>query len=142
MSGGSKCLSTNIGFAACDNESVIEYLRVMSSTYLFTNAINPPQGATALAQLRILKSEYGNRLRKKVLQNCMYARQKFTEKGFKCIGNPSPILPVFVGNELVCRVLVKMMMEEGVHVNGVEFPVVSIGQARLRVNLMPQHTFE
>jgi glycine C-acetyltransferase len=30
----------------------------------------------------------------------------------------------------------------GIHVNGIEFPVVSIGQARLRVNLMPQHTKE
>ena len=28
----------------------------------------------------------------------------------------------------------------GVHVNGIEYPVVKIGQARLRVNLMPQHT--
>lgn len=27
-----------------------------------------------------------------------------------------------------------------VHVNGIEFPVVKTGQARLRVNLMPQHT--
>jgi len=29
-----------------------------------------------------------------------------------------------------------------VHVNGIEFPVVKMGQARLRVNLMPQHTRE
>ena len=28
----------------------------------------------------------------------------------------------------------------GVHVNGIEYPVVKPGQARLRVNLMPQHT--
>lgn len=32
------------------------------------------------------------------------------------------------------------MSKVGIHVNGIEFPVVSIGQARLRVNLMPQHT--
>ena len=32
------------------------------------------------------------------------------------------------------------MLDTGVHVNGIEFPVVKIGQARLRVNLMPQHT--
>lgn len=32
------------------------------------------------------------------------------------------------------------MMDTGVHVNGIEYPVVKIGQARLRVNLMPQHT--
>lgn len=30
----------------------------------------------------------------------------------------------------------------GVHVNGIEFPVVKIGQARLRVSIMPQHTKE
>lgn len=28
----------------------------------------------------------------------------------------------------------------GVHVNGIEYPVVKIGQARLRVSVMPQHT--
>lgn len=33
-----------------------------------------------------------------------------------------------------------MRVIEGVHVNGIEYPVVKIGQARLRVNLMPTHT--
>jgi len=32
------------------------------------------------------------------------------------------------------------MMDLGVHVNGIEFPVVKVGQARLRVGLIPQHT--
>lgn len=31
------------------------------------------------------------------------------------------------------------MMDNGVHVNGIEYPVVGIGQARLRLNLMPKH---
>ena len=34
----------------------------------------------------------------------------------------------------------RLMMDNGIHVNGIEYPVVKIGQARLRVNLMPQHT--
>lgn len=34
------------------------------------------------------------------------------------------------------------MMDMGIHVNGIEYPVVKVGQARLRVNLMPQHTHE
>ncbi len=34
------------------------------------------------------------------------------------------------------------MMDLGVHVNGIEFPVVKMGQARLRVSLLPQHTKE
>lgn len=31
-------------------------------------------------------------------------------------------------------------MDLGVHVNGIEYPVVKIGQARIRVSLTPQHT--
>lgn len=33
-------------------------------------------------------------------------------------------------------------MDNGVHVNGIEYPVVAENEARLRLNLMPQHTFE
>jgi glycine C-acetyltransferase len=53
---GSKCLSTNIGFAACEDWRVIEYLKYYSTAYMFTNAINPVQAATSLANLRILRS--------------------------------------------------------------------------------------
>jgi len=41
MSGGSKCLSTNMGWAACNNKDVIDYLKFFSSAYMFTNSINP-----------------------------------------------------------------------------------------------------
>ncbi len=33
-------------------------------------------------------------------------------------------------------------MDNGVHVNCVEFPIVKMGEARIRANLMPQHTKE
>lgn len=62
--------------------------------------------------------------------------------GRKVFGNPCAILPLFVGNEIICRLVSRIMMDKGVHVNGIEFPVVKIGQARLRVSLMPQHTKE
>jgi len=71
---GSKCLSTNIGFVGCDNPKVIEYLKYFSTAYMYTNAINPVQAATSLANLRILRSELGNQLRKQVLQNYNYLR--------------------------------------------------------------------
>lgn len=43
---------------------------------MFTNAINPVQAATSLAQLHILRSEHGRQLRKKVMENYNYLRQK------------------------------------------------------------------
>jgi glycine C-acetyltransferase len=41
---------------------------------MFTNAINPVQAATSLANLRILKSEMGRQLRVKVIENYHYLR--------------------------------------------------------------------
>jgi glycine C-acetyltransferase len=139
---GSKTLSTNIGFVGCNNEIVIEYLKYYSTAYMFTNAINPVQAATSLANLRILRSELGKQLRRKVMENYNYLRAKLEAKGYKIYGNPCPILPLYVGNEVVCRLVSRIMMDLGVHVNGIEYPVVKMGQARLRVNLMPQHTKE
>jgi len=34
-------IGTNIGFVGCDNEDVIEYLKIFSPTYMFVNAISP-----------------------------------------------------------------------------------------------------
>jgi glycine C-acetyltransferase len=137
---GSKTLSTNIGFAACEDPRVIEYLKIFSTAYMFTNAINPVQAATSLANLRILGSEEGRQRRRKVIENYLYLRERLEATGNYIFGKPCAILPLLVGNEFVCRMVCRLMMDNGIHVNGIEFPVVSIGKARLRVNLMPQHT--
>lgn len=49
MGGGSKCLSTNLGWVGCTNRAVIEYMKVHCTAYMFTNAVNPVQCATALS---------------------------------------------------------------------------------------------
>jgi glycine C-acetyltransferase len=108
---GSKTLSTNIGFVACDDVCVIEYMKIFSTSYMFTNAINPIQAATSLANLRILSSELGKQLRRKVLENYKYLRAKLEAKGYTIFGNPCPILPLRVGNEIVCRLISRLMMD-------------------------------
>ena len=73
-------------------------------------------------------------------ENYIYMRGRLEDKGHKIIGNPCAIMPVFIGNEIVSRLVSRIMMDKGVHVNGIEYPVVKIGQARLRVCMLPQHT--
>lgn len=92
-----------------------------------------------MSQLRILKSHKGYIIRAKVIENYKYAKEKLIKLGYETIGQPSPILIVYIGNELICRIVCRLMMDNGVHVNGIEYPVVGIGQARLRLNLMPKH---
>lgn len=126
MSGGSKCLSTNVGFAACNDPDVIDYLKFFASAYMFTNSINPIQCTTALAQLRILRGGLGARLRKKVLENYHYMSKELRSRGYKILGYPCPIMPLLVGQEFVCRIVTRLMLDEGIHCNGIEYPIVKM----------------
>ena len=80
---------------------------------MFTNAINPVQAATSLANLRILRSEMGKQLRVKVLENYHYLRGELEKNGRKVFGNPCAICPVFIGNEIVSRLVSRLMMDMG-----------------------------
>ena len=109
---GSKCLSTNIGFVGVKHPKVIEVLK-HASCYSHATTINPAQSATSLAQLRILRSEQGVQRRKKVTENYKYVRKLLEDNGRTILGNPGAILIVFVGNEVVCRLVARIMMDMG-----------------------------
>jgi glycine C-acetyltransferase len=110
---GSKCLSTNIGFIGVKDRRILELLRYMSAPYLNATVINPVQAATSLAQLRILRSLEGFQRRQKVVENYNYLRARLEQIGTKIFGNPCAIMPVFVGNEVVCRLVSRIMMDRG-----------------------------
>jgi glycine C-acetyltransferase len=142
MGSGSKTLSTNIGFAGCNDERVIEYLRYFSPPYMFSNVVAPPQCAAALNNLRILRSDQGVQLRKQVMANSVYLRDHLQAKGYEVLGNPSPIVILILGDEVFCRIVVRLMLDNNVIVNGIEFPIVAKGKARLRLQLQATHTKE
>ena len=112
----------------------------MTDSYSNATCINPVQAATSLAQLNILRNPEGVERRRKVTENYKYMRGVLESKGFTIIGQPCAIMIVFIGNEVISRLVCRIMMDRGVHVNGIEYPVVKYGQARLRVCLLPQHT--
>ena len=116
---GSKCLSTNIGFIGSKDEKLMEMIRHMSEPFLNATCINPAQAATSLAQLNILRNQEGVDRRKKVTENYIYLRSLLESKGHKIIGNPCAIMPVFIGNEVISRLVSRIMMDKGVHVNGI-----------------------
>jgi len=58
------------------------------------------------------------------------------------VGNPSPIVILLTGDELVNRIINRLMLNDNVVVNGIEFPIVPKGKARLRLQLQATHTKE
>ena len=55
----------------------------------------------------------GRQLRKKVLENYHYLKNELAKNGRVVFGNPCAILPVFIGNEVVSRLVSRLMMDMG-----------------------------
>lgn len=108
---GSKTTSINYGFICAEPFYVPEYMKYFAASYMFTNAINPVQANTALATLRIVSSEEGKILRKRLLSNCNYLRAQLQKRGYAPLGRESGFVCVEVGDEVVSRIIVRMLMD-------------------------------
>lgn len=144
LGSGSKTLGVNFGFIALPGAkgNVTHFWKYFCSTYMFTNAINPIQCNSGLATLRMARSELGRQLRGQVLSNSTYLREKIAAKGLQPLGRASPFVCVKVGSDVLARIILRIMMENGVFVTLIEFPQIKRGEAVIRMSLTPEHTHE
>lgn len=140
MGSFSKTFATNGGFVACAQRSARRQLQLYAGPHMFSNALSPMQAAVALECLRIATSGEGDGLRADLLRNAVELRALLACSGLHCLGGPSPIVPVWTGPESAARVAGMLLARDSVFVNPVEFPGVPLGAARLRLQLMAQHT--
>ena len=81
-------------------------------------------------------------LREQLRENTQYFRKEMTAMGFDIIAGNHPIVPVMIGNEIKNMELAKAVNELGIFCVGFSFPVVPIGQARIRLQMSASHTKE
>ena len=125
---------------ACSERSVRRQLQLFAGPHMFSNALSPVQAATVLECLRIATGEEGERLRADLMRNAVELRALLQEEGLRCLGKPSPIVPLLLGPESATRIAGMLLARRQVFVNPMEFPGVPLGAARLRLQLMAQHT--
>lgn len=142
MGSFSKTFASNGGFVACNARHIKEYLRYYSSPNTFSNALSPVQSAIVLKAFEIIESKEGDALRSDLMDNILLLRQLLAQSGFETYGEPSPIVCVKLGNEGTARLTARQLTPLGLVANLVEFPAVPKGQARLRMQVMANHTRE
>lgn len=140
MGSFSKTFASNGGFVAAHSPAVKQYLKFYGGPHIFSNALSPVQCAVVSAALRIVRSSEGDVLRRQLMQVSRSLRGALQDQGITCLGMPSPINPVVVGEERVAAVAAKMIAERGVLANLVEYPAVPLGKARFRMQAMATHT--
>jgi len=120
------------GFVAGKRE-VIDWMRQKATPYLFSLALAPPLAAAAHAALEIV--ERGQAPLDALHARIAYVKKELELRGFKVLGGEHPALAVFVGGVVALQKMVNALYEKGVHVNGVCYPVVPEGQARIRLEI-------
>jgi glycine C-acetyltransferase len=142
MGSFSKTFGSNGGFVACNSVAVKQYLKFYGSSATFSNALSPVQAATVTKAFEIVQSEKGQHLRSVMLKRTGQMRNALSAARLQCIGNPSPIVPVRVGDEALARLVSRHLPALEVIANLVEYPAVAKGDARLRLQMMPTHSVE
>ena len=140
MGAFSKTFSSNGGFLAAHNLSVKQFVSVYGGSYTFSNALSPVQTAVVNEAISIARSEEGDRLRNKLFDNIHRLRDGFAAEGLECLGDPSPIVPVSVGDEKLAKWTSRALEKNGLIANLVEYPAVARGRARFRFQVMASHS--
>jgi len=140
MGSFSKTFASNGGFVACKSRAVKEYLRFYSAPATFSNALSPVQAATILKAFEIVDSFEGRALRLAMMTNILTLRDRLREAGLDYYGDPSAIVCVKMGSEGLARLVSRRLPELGLVANLVEFPAVPKGAARIRMQVMANHS--
>jgi len=127
------------GFTAARKE-VVQTLRQKSRPYLFSNSLAPAIAGASLAVLQRLSSS--TELRDRLHANTAYFRQAINELGFTIQPGSHPVVPVMLFDAPLAQKFAQRLYELGVLVTGFFYPVVPMGQARVRVQLSAAHTTE
>ena len=135
----SKSLASLGGFIAGDR-NVIHYLKHFSRSLIFSASIPPASAAAALAALDILRRE-PDRIRA-LWDNTRYMASCLVSMGYDLGKSETPILPVFIRNDMDTFRYTSELMRKGMFVNPVVSPAVPADASLIRVSLMATHTRE
>ena len=135
----SKSLGTIGGFVAADKE-IINYLKHNSRTLIFSASITPASTGCVLAALDVMAEETWRM--EALWRNTRQALEGFRQAGFEIGPTQSPIIPLYVRDNLKTFRLTRMLMDDGVFVNPVVAPAVPPEDTLIRYSLMATHTPE
>ena len=135
----SKSFASLGGFIAADKE-VINYIKHNSRSLIFSASMTPASAAAVLASIEIMENE-PERI-KHLWDITAYALNGFKSAGFDTGKSETPIIPLFIRDDIKSLQLTQILLAEGIFVNPVVSPAVPKEDCLIRYSLMATHTKE
>ncbi len=133
----SKAIGALGGYVA-GSQSLIDFLHHKARPFLFSTSHPPSVTATCLAALDVLESDPG--LIERLWDNTRVFKAGLAALGFDTGRSESPITPVIVGDGARAMTLSDRLFDLGVFAQGIGFPTVPQGKARVRTIVTATHT--
>jgi glycine C-acetyltransferase len=135
----SKAIGALGGYVA-GSRALIEFLYHRARPFLFSTSHPPAVAAAGLAAIEVLESE--PELIARLWENTRFFKAGLSSLGFDTGASESPITPVIVGDDARAMTLSDRLFEEGVFAQGIAFPTVPRGKARVRTIVTATHRRE
>ena len=133
----SKAIGVLGGYVA-GARSLIEFLCHRARPFLFSTSHPPAVAAACIGALDVLERE--PELIDRLWENTRFFKSGLAAIGFDTGGSESPITPVIVGDAARAMQLSDRLFEKGVFAQGIGFPTVPQGKARVRTIVTATHT--
>jgi len=133
----SKAIGALGGYVA-GSRALIEFLYHRARPFLFSTSHPPAVAASCLAAIDVLEGE--PQLIERLWDNTRFFKSGLQSLGFDTGTSESPITPVIVGDAALAMKLSDVLFDEGVFAQGIGFPTVPRGKARVRTIVTATHT--
>ena len=114
-------------------KDVVTFLRQKSRPYTFSNSLPPAIAMAAIEAFTLLEQDSG--LVQKLQDNTAYFRKQIRQIGFRILEGTHPIVAIMLGEAATAMDMSNTLLDEGVYIKGLWYPVVPKGEARLRAQI-------
>lgn len=128
------------GGYVCASAGLTDYLRHNCKSYIYSGALSPYQSAMALACLD--RMERDPAILERLKAKTVHFHDALRSRGLNIGLTATPITPIIIGDTDATFAAADFCMRNGVFLIATPFPIVPLGQARLRATVTADHDVE
>ncbi len=130
----------SIGGVISGSKDAIDYIRHSARSFMFSASMPPAAVATVSACVDMVTTD--SSILKNLWDNVAFMREGFKELGFYTYGSQTPIIPIFIGDDMKAVQMTKFLENHGIFCTPVLPPAVPRGEALIRTSYMASHNKE